>query len=267
MLPDYWPLFEAYHGLREPLYRRFIADAGIAADALILDAACGDAFYSRLMRDVLGPDVRLVAFDHNLALLQSHPGRYDRVQLCLGDLERAGLARGSFDAIWLCRAMHSATRPQHRIDTLSSLLRPGGKLIIVENDLAHNPILSWPATFERRFRQALHRTLHSRSANESALSRYFAGCHLPAWMKQAGLQGIEIHTQAVEDIAPMPHEAESYWKMAMDYLGELVRPFLSPADRRTYQRAFDPASPDYLLRRDGFYCMELITVACATAPS
>ena len=50
---DDWPLTHAYHQTRERLYRRMVAEAVRTprVGALILDAGCGDAFYSRLLTD------------------------------------------------------------------------------------------------------------------------------------------------------------------------------------------------------------------------
>ncbi len=265
-VPDYWPVFEAYHDVREPVYRTIIADVRLASDAVILDAACGDAYYSGLLIDVLGPRARIVAVDRNPALLQSRPRQDRAIEFCQSDVERAGLRRSVFDAIWLCRAMHSAFDPLWRLASLAPLLQSGGKLIVVENDLAHCPILSWPADFESRVQQALRRHLQSQCPDGASIERYYAARHLPAWLERVGLQRITVRTYPVEDLAPMPGDVETYWKLAMDFQGKLMWPFLSPEDRQTYARAFDPDSPDYLLNRPGFFCLEPITVACGTAP-
>lgn len=264
--PDYWPVFDLYHRVREPVYRAIIADSGMASKDLILDAACGDAFYSRLMAEVLGPDVRIVAIDRNLALLHSQPDPGPAILRCQSDVEQVGLWHSTFDAIWLCRSMHAALDPLRRLCALASLLRPGGRLIVIENDLAHCPILSWPADFERRVREAHYQFLQSRGTGVSSIERYYAARHLSTWLGQAGLRQVSVHTYAVEDVAPMAADVEKYWKLALDYLGNLIQPFLSLEDQQAFARAFDPESCDYLLRRPGFYCLEPITVACGIAP-
>ncbi len=264
--PDYWPVCEAYHRVREPMYRAIIADAQLAPDALILDAGCGDAFYAQLIADILGPDARIVAVDRNSAVLRSRINRDPSIQVCLNDLEQAGLKRGVFDVIWSCRAMHSALDPLRRLSALALLLRPRGRLIVIENDLAHYPILSWPADFERRVREAQYRLLSSRSPDGASIERYHAARHLPAWLSQIGLRPVSMRTYVVEDVAPLASEVEAYWKLSMDYLGSLIQPFLSDEDRLVYSRVFDPESPNYLLRHPGFYAMEWMAVACGAAP-
>ncbi len=267
---DYWPLADAYHCARERLFRRIIADAVRAPiqGALILDAGCGDAFYSRLLADVLGPGTRIVAVDRNpasLAVSRSHT-LPPTIHGCLTDLEQAGLRPGVFDVIWLCRAMHSALDPLRRLAALAPLLRPGGQLIVIENDFAHHPILSCPADFGHRIIEAHHQYLKSRCADGTSLERYHAARHLPQWLAQVGLQEICFHTYVSEDVAPMTGEVELYWQLFLGWLGCRIWPFLSPDEQQMYLRAFVPTSPDYLLRRPGFYGLELTTVVCGTAP-
>lgn len=265
-VPDYWPLMDLHHRVREPLYREIIADAQLPPDALILDAGCGDAFYSRLLADVLGPDARIVAVDYNISLLRSCPCP-DSVRLCLSDMEQSGFQHGAFDAVWLCRSMHSAPNPLRRVSALAALLRPGGRLIVVENDFAHYPGLSLPGDFGRRIRLAHHQYLTSRHADGSSLERYHASRHLPAWLGHAGLRRVTMRRYVTKDVGPMADEVESYWRLFIDWLGNRVWPFLSPEERQAYSRAFDPESPDYQLHRPGFCCLEPTTVVCGLAPS
>ena len=269
-VPDYWPLLEAYHHARARLFRQIIREALRVPTraALILDAGCGDVFYSRLLAEGLGPQAHVVAVDHNPALLDplSHPDLPPTIHGCLSDLEQAGLRRGVFDAIWLCRAMHSAPDPLRRLAALAPLLRPGGQLVVVENDFAHYPILSCPADFGHRITEAHHQYLKSRCADGTSLERYHAARHLPIWLTQVGLDSICVHTYVSEDVAPMARDAEAYWQLFLGWLGCRIWPFLSMDEQETYLRAFVPTSADYLLRRPGFYCLELTTVVCGTAP-
>jgi SAM-dependent methyltransferase len=266
-IPDYWPMQQAYHQARAPIFRRIIADMRLAPDALILDAGCGDAFYSQLLVDVLGPHVHVVAVDRNLGLLASSVACGTRVvSRCLCDLAQAGLRRRCFDTVWLCRSLHSTPDPQRHISSLANLLCPSGKLIVIENDLAHCPVLSWPGDFEHRLQVALYQMLKHSTQDGASIERYFAARHLPMWLRQAGLGEISIHTYMVEDVVPLLAGIEQYWQLTMDFRGQLLRPFLSNSDWWTYSRAFDPRDDEYVFSRTGFYFLEPITVACGLAP-
>jgi SAM-dependent methyltransferase len=264
-LPDYWSMLKAYHHAREGLYRTIITDCRLPPAALILDAACGDAFYSDLLATIIGPQARIVAADYNLATLRSHPLPIAGVQPCLTDVERAGLRPGSFDVVWMCRSMHSVIDPQQRVAALAALLRPGGRLIVIENDLAHCPILAWPVDFEQHVQQALDRFFQQQCSNGASIDRYYASRHLPAWLAHAGLRHITLLTYPVEDVVPLADDVETYWRLWMNLRGSMIRPFLSSTDWQTYSHAFDPDSPDYVLNRPGFYCIEPTTVACGIA--
>lgn len=265
-LPDYWPLLIAYHQAREPLYRAIVRELALPPDARILDAGCADAFYSQLLASELGPRAFIVAVDHNLAPLRAARPMAPNVQRCQGDLAALGLRRGTFDAVWLCRTMHSAHDPPAWLRSLVPLLRPGGKLIVVENDLAHSPMMSMPVLLEQRVRRAFYRYEAARSAHGAAIERYHAARFLPAWLQQIGLQSVSLKTYVSQDSVPLEPTVEAYWRLWLEWQARCVQPFLSARDWAAYRRAFDPASPHGLLSRPGFYCLELTAVACGQRP-
>jgi SAM-dependent methyltransferase len=265
-LPYYWPMLKAYHRAREGLYRRIITDRRLPPAVLILDAACGDAYYSGLLAAVVGPEARIVAADSNLGPLRACPLPGNGVQLCLTDVERAGFRPRSFDVVWLCRSMHSALDPQRRVDALAGLLRPGGRLIVIENELTSWPIRAWPADFEHRLRQALNQFVRQRCGDGTSIDRYHAPRHLPVWLARAGLQEITALTYPVDDAVPMGAHVETYWRAWMSWCGGVVRPLLSRADWAAYSRAADPESPEYVLKRPEVVCSDPTTVVCGVAP-
>jgi hypothetical protein len=67
-------------------------------------------------------------------------------------------------------------------------------------------------------------------------------------------------------VAPFRPLVDAYLRLFLAWEATRLRPFLSPAALAEYKRALDPASPDYLPSQDGFYFLELTTVACATQP-
>ncbi len=265
-LPDYWPWMVAYHQVRQPLYCRMIADLSLAPDARILDAGCGDGFYSQLLSTLVGPRCQIVALDHNPTLLNATCNLAPNVQRCVGDLEGLGLAAASFDVVWLCRSMHSAPDPLVRLGALVSLLRPGGQLIVVENDTAHYPILPFSAEFEHRLREARLRYEKVRSPNGAMSQRYKSASYLGHWLRQLGLLDLSVRTYVSEDLAPLDAAVEAYWQLFLAWDATRLERYLSPTDAATYYSTFNPHSPGYLLSKPGCYCLELTTLACARRP-
>jgi len=261
MLPSYWPLFEAYHRVREPLYRQIITETlqPLGASLRVLDVGCGDAFYSNLLAEVLDAQAQVVAFDNQADFLRARV-RHARVEPCLGIVERACFAPGTFDAIWLCRALHDAPDPAVWFAALRPLLKPNGCLVVIENDFEHSPLVGWPVDFGQRLSQANHRFHHSRSQT-MRLERYYAARYLRQWLHQTNFTQITLRTHLSEEAAPMAADLEDYWRQLLQWHGRRVWDFLSPEDQVTYTHAFDPNSPDYFLGRPGFYCAELTTVA------
>ena len=267
-LPDYWPWMVAYHHVREPLYRAIIRDLQLPSAARILDAGSGDCFYSRLLAQLLGPDSQIVAVDLKPNLLRAGGDLPGNVQRCLSDLDRGlGLARASFDVVWLCRSMFSATEPMARLAALLPMLAPSGRLVVVENDTAHHPILPFPAEFEHRLRRAQILYERSRCHSDAACARYKAASHLSRWLAVLGLDNIGMHTYVSEDLAPFSPEVETYWREFLAWDAAHLAPFLSPADAAYYRTACDPGSPTYLFSQPGCYCLELTTVAVAQVHS
>jgi SAM-dependent methyltransferase len=265
-LPDYWPWMVAYHRVRARLYCRIIQELDLSPTARVLDAGSGDNYYSQLFANLLGDRSQIVAVDCNPALLKAAGSLAPNVHRCLGDLECLGLAPASFDAVWLCRSMYSAPDPVARLAALVPLLRPGGKLVVVENDTAHYPILPWPADFEHRLRAARLQYENSRCADATGRERYKAASHLARWLAQLGLADLTVHTYVSEDLAPFDAAVETYWRLFMAWDANVLESFLSPADAAEYGSRFDPHSPSYLLSQPGCYCLELTTLASATRP-
>jgi SAM-dependent methyltransferase len=256
----------AYHHVREPLYCGIIRDLQLAPAARVLDAGSGDAFYSQLIAGLLGPAAQIVAFDCDLNLHKTACVSAPNVYRCVGDLEQSCLAPASFDAVWLCRSMHAARDPLALLGMLVPMLRPGGQLIVIENDTAHYPILPLPADFEHRLRTARMRYERGRCGDDQARQRYQAAKHLGQWLRQLGLVDLAVHTIVSEDLAPLDSAVENYWRLFLAWDAQRLEPFLSPADAAAYRATFDPRSPGYLFGRPGCYCVELTTVACARRP-
>jgi SAM-dependent methyltransferase len=258
---------DAYHEARLSLFDELFTDACLPAEGNILDAGAGDGYYSHLLADRLGPAAHVIAADHNGALLRVLRPPTPNVSRLLCDLDQLPLAPGSLNAIWHCRSMHSATNPVALLAGLVPLLRPGGRLVVIENNTAHSPILPLPPYFERRLREARYAYEQSACRLECRPERYAAGPFLTLWLAQAGLVDVWAHTYTTEDFSPLPVPVAQYWQQFLDWEGSRVWPFLAEEDQAVYRRLLGSDSPEYLLAHPGVYCLELTTMAIASRPN
>jgi SAM-dependent methyltransferase len=258
---------DAYHQARLNLFEELFSDARLPAGGRVLDAGAGDGFYSQFLAERLGPSACVVAADHNDALLHVLATPSANVARLLTDLDQLPLAPASLDAIWHCRSMHSATDPVALLAGLVSLLRPGGRLIVIENNTAHSPILPLPPGFERRLREARYAYEQSACRAECRPERYSAGPFLTLWMSEAGLENVWAHTYTTEDVSPLSAEVAEYWRTFLDWEATRIWPYLAEEDQAIYNRLLRSDSPEYLLARPDVYCLELTTMAIASRPN
>jgi len=258
---------DAYHEARLSLFDELFADAHLPYEGNILDAGAGDGYYSYLLAERLGPSAQVIAADHNAALLRVPRTPAPNVSRLLCDLDQLPLAPGSLAAIWHCRSMHSAQNPVGLLAGLVPLLRPGGRLVVIENNTAHSPILPLPPQFERRLREARYAYEQTACRLECRPERYAAGPFLTLWLREAGLVDVWAHTYTTEDFSPLPVPVAQYWQQFLDWEGTRIWPYLSEDDQAVYNRLLHADSPDYLLAHPGVYCLELTTMAIARRPN
>lgn len=124
----------ADHGLRDPTCRAAWRDLLLAAmppaPARVADLGCGTGTLSLLLTES-GHDVDGV--DHSPEMLRLAEAKVgDRVRFALGDAADPGLAEASYDVV-LCRhVLWALPDPTTALDRWIRLLRPGGRLVLVE---------------------------------------------------------------------------------------------------------------------------------------
>ena len=80
----------------------------------------------------------VVAVDQSKAMLREvrekakRAGLGERVKVAEGDFEDLPLKANSVDAVFVSQALHHAARPGHAVAAAARLLRPGGKLVILD---------------------------------------------------------------------------------------------------------------------------------------
>jgi len=238
----------------------------------VLDVGCGAGGAACAFAAALGPGV-VTGFDRDPRLLAIARRRAADAGLagqilgwtCAG-VDALPVETGSADLVWASGVVHHLPDQQAAIGTLTALLRPGGRLALVEGGL---PVRCLP------FDVGLGRVgLESRL--DEARSRWFAdmrgelrGPPLPyGWpegLRRAGLVDVRARSFLAEVSPPLDdfgrQVAERHLSSALSELGDR----LAPDDRDTIARLLDPDDSAYVGRRDDLMVTALRTLNVGTA--
>jgi SAM-dependent methyltransferase len=238
----------------------------------VLDVGCGAGGAACAFAAALGPGV-VSGFDRDprlLAIAQrqaTNAGLAGHIRWLAAGVDALPVEPGSVDLVWASGVVHHLPDQQAAIGALAGLLRPGGRLVLVEGGL---PLRCLP------FDIGLGRVgLESRL--DEARSRWFAdmrdelgGPPLPyGWpgaLRRAGLVDVRVRSFLAE--APPPLDdlgrqvAERHLRSALtDLEGRLA-----PDDRETIARLLDPEDVAYIGQRDDLMVTGVRTLNAGTAP-
>lgn len=112
--------------------RRTLARLDLQGVERVLDAGCGTGRDTALLLE-LAPDVRVVAVDGSLAMLEQLrirlADRSDRVEILQADLTKPLPLQGHVDAVFSVAAFHWIPDHDALFRNLASVLRPGGQFV------------------------------------------------------------------------------------------------------------------------------------------
>ena len=238
----------------------------------VIDVGCGAGGAACAFAGALGPgvvtgcdrDPRLLAIARRRA---SDAGLDGHIRWLGARVDALPLGAGSVDLLWASGVLHHLPDQQGAIDTLARLLRPGGRLALVEGGL---PLRCLP------FDIGLGRVgLESRL--DEARSLWFAdmrdelrGPALPyGWpeaLRRAGLVDVRARSFLAELAPPLDdlgrQMAERHLTSALNELGDR----LAADDRDTLTRLLDPDDPAHVGRRDDLMVTAVRTLNVGTAP-
>ncbi len=120
--------------------RRTIKELALAQGSLVADLACGTGDFCReLTRSGHHP----VGFDFSMGMLQAAPEATSNAPLINADVLSLPVAPETFDGATCGFALRNLTSIQLLFDEMARVLRPGGRVGLLEVDTPTNPVLRW----------------------------------------------------------------------------------------------------------------------------
>src|SRR5256885_15914278 len=108
------------------------------------DLGAGEGAFTLALADLLGPEPHLPAIDKDAGALQSIQGRFE---VRVADFTRP-LELHDLDGVLMANSLHYVRDKQPVLEAVRKMLRPGGRLIIVEYGADRgNPWVPYPFTY------------------------------------------------------------------------------------------------------------------------
>jgi demethylmenaquinone methyltransferase/2-methoxy-6-polyprenyl-1,4-benzoquinol methylase len=115
----------------------------------ILDIACGTGDFSIAIAKAMSQGSRVTGLDLSegmLAVMRTKlaaEGLEERVCCGQGDCEAMGFADASFDRATIAFGIRNFEHREKALEEILRILKPGGKLVILELSIPANPVIRW----------------------------------------------------------------------------------------------------------------------------
>ena len=120
--------------------RRTVRELGLPAGSLVADLACGTG---DLCRELARQGHSPVGFDYSMGMLRAAPPVVGGTGLVNADVLELPVRDGVLDGATCGFALRNLTAVPPLLDELSRVLRPGGRIGLLEVDQPANPLLRW----------------------------------------------------------------------------------------------------------------------------
>jgi ubiquinone/menaquinone biosynthesis C-methylase UbiE len=255
----------AYQAAFRPELESAVRSYQLPDGARVLDCPCGEGFYAALFALHLQSGT-LVAADLSPDCLARARGAIRPVSpelavtLVEADAYRLPFDDDYFDLAWCAQSFITLDDPTRALRELARVVRPGGRVAVLETDEYHHVLLPWPVGLE----QAIHRAVRDESRVRYGTGGKFAQARrLRAGFLDAGLTPTGRRTLAADRAAPFGTAVQTFLVQHLGYLREFVRMELTPREMEDLERTTDPDDPESLFNRPDAELTCLIAVCNA----
>jgi demethylmenaquinone methyltransferase/2-methoxy-6-polyprenyl-1,4-benzoquinol methylase len=134
-------------GLDSLWRRKAVRLLGLKSGDCVLDACGGTAGLARLASRRIGPGGRVTVYDFNRPMMEAgrrkirNDERTGLVSFVQGDAEGISFPDGTFDAVTIGFGIRNLSHPEKGLGEFLRVLKPGGKLMVLEFSLPVNRLL------------------------------------------------------------------------------------------------------------------------------
>jgi SAM-dependent methyltransferase len=231
-----------------------------------IDVPCGDGFFAECLARRVGPDGRVAAVDLNPVVFwqgraQKNPiGPRAPIRFREADAAALPFEPDSFDLAWCAHSLISLDDPQAALREMRRVVRPGGFLVIVENDVLHDVLLPWPADLDLAVGWA-EREAYRRSNRTPG--RLHIVRRLGEILARLQFSYVRRASYAIDRWAPLSLDDERFVALHLQRVWQRVNAHLCSSDRCRLWQLIDPQSKRFLPHRPDFAmtCLDVVTVA------
>jgi demethylmenaquinone methyltransferase/2-methoxy-6-polyprenyl-1,4-benzoquinol methylase len=185
-----------HSGWRDQAWRRFaVKAAGVKPSDEVLDVACGTGDLTRAFA-AAGP-AKVVGLDFTRAMLDIAETKRSRptdqgITYLEGDATALPFADASFDVVSIAFGIRNVSDPAKALREFARVLRPGGRLVVLEFDRPRVPVLGALADFYTKRIMPVTATLISRDRSGAyrylpkSVETFMDSAALKAAMAEAG---------------------------------------------------------------------------------
>ncbi len=247
--------------LREHLIRTIVAWLDLPSASSGLDAGCGVGSNTLLLAEAVGQSGQVTGLDIAGDLLSiareraRQAGCEDRTGFEQGDINNPPFDPDTFDWAWSADCVGpGAGDPFSQVEALARIVRPGGSVNVLA--WSSQSLLSGYPMLEARlnatsagiapFRQNMNPEKHLFQASR--------------WMTRAGLQDVTAKSFVGDIRAPLDAARRNALGLLFEMRWGDAEADTDEQDWGLYKRLTDPASPEFMGDRPGYYAFFTYTV-------